>query len=74
MAGITLAQAETQLSAWLTASEKVATGQSYTIPGPAGRTVTRVDADLIQSQITFWDNQVKRLSRGGRRCRFGTPT
>ena len=70
MAGITLAQAETQLSNWLTASEKVAGGQSYSI---AGRAMTRANAEEIRKQIIFWDRQVKRLSRGGISVRAITP-
>ena len=45
MAGITLAQAEAQLALWLTASEKVAKGQSYTI---GDRSLTRADARATQ--------------------------
>ena len=66
MAGITQTQAETNLSAWLAASEAVASGQSYSI---AGRTLTRADADQVQSMITFWDNKVKSLERGGIKVR-----
>ena len=66
MAGITLAQAETQLALWLAADTAVASGQSYTI---AGRSLTRADAAIIQSNIKFWDQQVQRLDRGGIRVR-----
>lgn len=59
MAGITLAQAETQLAAWLECSEKVATGQSYTI---GGRSLTRANAQYILDQIDFWDQKVKALT------------
>lgn len=59
MAGITLAQAETQLTAWLAASEAVASNQSYTI---AGRSLTRADASHILKQVEYWDAKVKALS------------
>ena len=66
MPGITLAQAETQLAAWLKASSAVAENQSYSIATESGsRSLTRANAKEIQAQIIFWDTQVKRLSRGG---------
>lgn len=70
MAGITLAQAETQLAAWLAASSAVATGQSYSI---AGRSLSRVDAGEIREQITYWDGKVRSLTAsasGRRRTRY----
>ncbi|MCF6147282.1 MAG: hypothetical protein E3K37_01340 [Candidatus Kuenenia sp.] len=70
MAGITLAEAEAQLSTWLAASTAVASGQSYSI---AGRALTRANASEIRENITFWDNHVKRLTRGGIRIRGATP-
>ena len=73
MAGITLAQAETQLANWLAALEKISGGQSYTISTGAGsRTVQRADLESVQAQVTYWDNQVKRLTRGGIRVRGAT--
>lgn len=66
MAGITLEQAEAQLSAWLSASAAVAQGQSYTISTESGsRSLSRANAREIMSQIKYWDTQVKRLTRGG---------
>ena len=62
MAGITLAQAESHLSTWLTAEEAVASGQSYS---HNGRALTMADLGQIREQIDFWDRRVKRLSRGG---------
>jgi len=59
MAGITLAQAEAQLTSWLAASTAVASGQSYTI---GGRSLTRADARAIQQQIEFWDKKCEQLS------------
>lgn len=70
MAGITLAQAEAQLTLWLAASEAVATSQSYDMDG---RKLTRADAREIRESVVFWDKQVKRLTRGGIRVRGGTP-
>jgi len=59
MAGITLAQAEAQLTSWMTASTAVAGGQSYTI---GGRSFTRADAKSIQQQIDYWDKKCQELS------------
>jgi hypothetical protein len=69
-AGITLAQANAQLTSWLAADTKVATGQSYSI---SGRSLTRANAKEIRDNITFWDNHVKHLTRGGIRVRGATP-
>lgn len=76
MAGITKAQAETNLEKWIAASEAVASGQAYSMTSPDGRSksLTKADADKIQSMIEFWDSQCKRLSRGsGTVVRFGVP-
>jgi hypothetical protein len=62
MAGITLEQAESKLQTWLNAEDKVAANQSYSI---AGRSLTRADLSEIRETITFWDNKVQNLSRGG---------
>ena len=70
MAGITLAQAQTQLALWLEADAAVATGQAYTI---GGRSLTRANAREIRENLTYWDNKVQRLTRGGLRVKFGTP-
>ncbi len=70
MAGITLAQATAQLTAWLAADTAVATGQSYSI---AGRALTRPNAAEIRENIQLWDGQVKKLTRGGFRILGGTP-
>ena len=59
MAGITLAQAETQLTLYLAAEVAVLSGQSYEI---AGRKLTRANLDTIQAGITTWDGRVKQLS------------
>ncbi len=62
MAGITQAQAQTQLDNWLAASTAVANGQSYSI---AGRSLTRADAKEIRENITYWNGIVKELDAGG---------
>jgi len=59
MAGITLLDAQAQLSLWLAASEKVAAGQSYTI---GGRSLTRADARAIQQQVEYWDRKCQQLA------------
>lgn len=70
MAGITLEQAETQLTLWMDADTKVASGQAYSI---GGRSLTRANAKEIRDNITYWDQHVKRLTRGGIRINGGTP-
>lgn len=59
MSGITLAQAQAQLDAWLAASLAVAEGQSYMING---NTYTRVNAEHIDKMIFLWEGRVERLS------------
>lgn len=78
MAGITLAQAEAQLAAWLSASEAVARSQSYEIDtGNGRRKLTRADAAEIREQVKFWDERVKALTPaaagGRRRTRYIVP-
>lgn len=70
MPGITLAQAETKLSEWITAEEAVQTGQSYRI---GDRTLQRADLTMIGDRITFWNKQIIRLTRGGIRITGATP-
>jgi hypothetical protein len=70
MPAISLAQAEAQLAAWLDASLKVASNQSYEIDG---RRLTRADAGEIRTQVDYWDRKVKSLARGGARMRTGAP-
>lgn len=60
MAGITLAQAEAQLTLWIAASTSVASNQSYSI---AGRSLSRVDAAEIREQINYWDGWVRKLTQ-----------
>lgn len=73
MAGITAAQADSQLQAWLAASFAVSSGQSYSI---AGRSLSRADASQIREQIDYWQGHVNRLaakSSGRRRTRYVVP-
>lgn len=71
MAGITQAQAEAKLQTWLDAEDRVASGQAYTI---GTRSLTRADLGEIRETLTYWQNQVQRLSRGGIRVGGITPT
>lgn len=59
MAGITLAQAQAQLDAYLAAETSVLAGQSYTI---AGRSLTRADLRSIQAGVALWNQRVTQLS------------
>jgi hypothetical protein len=58
MAGITLAQAQAQLDAYLAAEVAVLGSQSYEI---AGRKLTRAHLNFIQEGITIWSNRVGAL-------------
>jgi hypothetical protein len=79
LAGITLIQAEAQLTAWLAASTAVASGQAYSMSsGGSSRTLTRADAKEIRENIKFWNDMVKSISKsssgtGGIATRFATP-
>jgi hypothetical protein len=72
MAGITLAQAQAKLDAWMAADDAVASGQSYSV---GGRSLTRANAAEIRNNIEFWERKVQRLAsgRGGVRVRYGAP-
>lgn len=59
MAGITLAQAQAKLDAYLAAEEAVLAGQSYQI---GERRLHRADLAAIQAGITVWNQRVQRLS------------
>lgn len=60
MAGITLAQAQAQLDAYLAAETAVLSGQQYEI---AGRMLRRANLVEIQKGIEIWNTRVKQLSR-----------
>lgn len=71
MAGITLAEAQIQLAAWIAASTAVASGQSYSIKD---RSLSRVDAQEIRNQIDYWQGWVERLTpRTRSRTRYAVP-
>lgn len=59
MAGITLQQAETQLSAYLAAESAVLSGQAYSI---GGRSVTRANLAEIRAGIDSWNARVVQLN------------
>lgn len=59
MAGITLAQAESQLAAYLAAETKVLAGQRVEIDG---QSLTRANLEQIQSGIDAWNKRVQELS------------
>ena len=59
-ATITLAIATSHLTAWLAADSAVSLGQSYTM---GDRTLSRVHAAEIRSQINYWSNMEAQLTR-----------
>ena len=64
MAGITLAQAQQQLDAWLACSLEVAEkGQAVQIDGDGtSRIFTRANAAWLKDQIDYWQTKVQVLS------------
>jgi len=71
MAGITEAQAQTQLDEALAAHSAALSSQAYSI---AGRSQQRAMLADIMASIRYWNSEVKRLNRGGIRVRGATPT
>lgn len=70
MAGITLAQAQAQLDAYLAAETAALARKSYTING---RSMTFQDLPAIQAGIELWSRRVSELSmRATRRGRSAT--
>ncbi len=67
MAGITLAQAQAHLDAWMLADLALATGKAYSI---AGRSITRPEVDKA---LEKWEAKVKSLTRGGLSIKGATP-
>jgi hypothetical protein len=65
--GITLAEAKTQLAAWMTADAALASGaQSFSITTTSGgRSLTRADAAEVRRNLEFWDGKVRELAGGG---------
>jgi hypothetical protein len=73
MAGITLAQAQAQLDAWLADSLAVSSNQSYSI---AGRSLSRANASEISAMVDKWESKVKQLTAsnsGVNRTRYLVP-
>lgn len=72
MAGITLAQAQTQLSLWIAADAAVASGQSFAL---GDKSLTLANAGEIRKNIDYWDSKVNSLSnsRTGPVVRGATP-
>ena len=69
-AGITLAQAQAQLTAYLAAETAVLSGQSYEI---AGRKLQRADLSDIQAGVKLWNDRVVSFTlRGMGRSRART--
>lgn len=58
MATITLARAQSELSAWLDASTALSTGQTVSMNG---RTLTRSDVAEVQSMINYWSRMEAKL-------------
>jgi len=71
MAGITLAQAQARLDAYLAAELAVLGGQEYEI---AGRRLKRANLREIRDGIQIWEQRVKDLSRSSRRAIVPRPT
>lgn len=74
---MTLAEAQTLRKIYYDALVSVGVRQSYTINGGGvNRTVTYADLKWVQSQFTYYDNLVQRLSCGGGGLshRQGVPT
>lgn len=66
MAGITLQQAQDQLSAALDNLTRARTVREVQVAGSVGgRKTTNHDIDKLQGEVDFWDRKVRALSRGG---------
>lgn len=57
--GLTLAEAQAQLTAWTNASLALAQGKSVMM---GDRRIDRSDWDMVQKAITFWQAQVSSLT------------
>jgi len=63
VAGVTLAEAEAQLTLYLAEEADILErGQSYAI---RGRSMTRADLAAIRDGISYWQGMVERLARSG---------
>ena len=70
MSGITLAQAQAKLTAYMDAEDKILSGQSVSMNG---RSLTRADLSSVQDGIDAWNRRVERLTRGGLRTYNAVP-
>ena len=59
MSGITPAQAQTKLDAYLAAEEKILLGQKVEIDGQA---LTRANLEMVQAGVTVWNQRVRDLT------------
>ena len=75
MAGITLSEASSNLAALQTAYNDLIGGvSSYSISTTGGsRTLTKRDLSELREEITYWNSEVKKLTRGGITIRGVTP-
>jgi hypothetical protein len=75
MAGVTLAQAQAKLDALQTTyNTLISIDSSYSISTPVGsRAVSKRTLSELREEITYWDAQVKKLTRGGIGIRGVTP-
>ena len=64
MAGITLAQAQTQLDAYLAAETAILSGQEYEI---AGRRLRRANLVEVREGVTYWSDKVDELTAKSQR-------
>lgn len=60
MAGITLAQAEAQLTLYIEAEAKILAGQRVRI---GDKDLTRADLQFVQKGLSTWEARVQRLTR-----------
>lgn len=71
MSGITLAQAEARLAAYLAAEERILAGQRVSLDG---KDLTRADLATVHAGIRAWERRIARLSAGGAaRITYGVP-
>lgn len=70
MSAWSLDTAKTHLEAWLKAELAVSTGQSYRV---GTRQLERANLAEIRQQITFWRNEVNKLSSRNRRTIYAVP-
>lgn len=61
--GITLAQAQANLDAWVACSQRVAANQAYSMQVDGSeRTFTRANAEYIDKMIDYWQGKVRAIT------------